>query len=111
MWDKLEQVERHFEELSMKLSTPEVIKNSGLFQKYSREHKELTELVATFRAYRKAKEELQGSKEIMQSSRDAEMVELASEEARLLAAELDGLEQRLKLLLVPKDPNDDKNII
>lgn len=111
MWDKLEQVEKHFEEISDKLSSPDIIKNRELFQKFSREHKELSELVATYRSFRKAKEELEGSRDIINNSRDAEMVELASEEARLLEAELEGFEQRLKILLIPKDPNDDKNII
>lgn len=111
MWDKLAQVEERYEELAEKLSSPDVIKDRALFQKLSKEHKDLTEVVATFRAYRKAKEELQGSQEILQAGEDAALVEAAQEEVRMLSAELEGLEQRMRLLLIPKDPNDDKNVI
>lgn len=111
MWDKLLRVEERFEEIAEKLSTPEIISNREMLHKLSKEHKELTELVATFRAYRKAKEELQGSRDIIASSSDKEMVELAQEEAHMLAAEMEGLEKQLTVLLMPKDPNDDKNVI
>lgn len=111
MWDKLAQVEERYEELSEKLSSPEVIKDRALFQKLSREHKELTEVVATYRAYRKAKEELQGSEEILQTSDDPGLTEAAQEEVRMLKAELEGLEKEMRVLLIPKDPNDDKNVI
>lgn len=111
MWDKLAQVEERYEELAEKLSSPETIKDRALFQKLSKEHKDLTEVVATFRAYRKAKEELQGSQDIVQSGEDAALVEAAQDEIRMLNAELDGLETRMRALLIPKDPNDDKNVI
>ncbi len=111
MWDKLLRVEERFEEIAEKLSTPEIISNREMLHKLSKEHKELTELVATFRAYRKVRDELQGSKDIINTSSDREMVELAQEEARMLEAEIVALEEQLKVLLMPKDPNDDKNII
>lgn len=111
MWEKLKDVERRYEELAQLLSSPEVIKKNELLSKYSREHKELHEIVATFRAYKKASEELKGSKDVLQSSNDAGMLELAKEEVRMLEGELEGLEQRLKLLLLPKDPNDSKNVV
>lgn len=111
MWDKLAQVEERYEEIAEKLSSPEVIKDRALFQKLSKEHKELTEVVATFRAYRKAKEELQGSQDIIDAAEDPELVETAQEEVRMLSGELEGLEQRMRILLIPKDPNDDKNVI
>ncbi len=111
MWDKLVQVEERYEEIAEKLSSPDVIKDRALFQKLSKEHKDLTEVVATFRAYRKAKEELQGSREILDAADDPELVETAQEEVRMLQAELEGLEKRMRVLLIPKDPNDDKNVI
>lgn len=111
MWDKLLQVEQRYEELAEKLSSPETIKDRGLFQKLSKEHKDLTEVVATFRAYRKAKEELQGSQDIVQAGEDPALVEAAQEEIKMLNGELEGLESRMRVLLVPKDPNDDKNVI
>ena len=111
MWDKLADVERRYEDLGVKLSSPEVLNNRELLQKYSKEHKDLTEIVATYRSYKKAKEELQGSKDLQQTSSDRDLVEMAREESALLEKELDGLVVRLRLLLVPKDPNDDKNVI
>jgi peptide chain release factor 1 len=111
MWDRLEAVERRYEEIGALLSSPDVIKNRELFSKYSREHKELSEVVATLRAYRKAKDELQGSKDMIAKESDPEMIAVAKEEAALLGRELQGLEERLKLALIPKDPNDHKNVI
>jgi peptide chain release factor 1 len=111
MWDKLEEVERRYEELARQLSSPEIISNRELFRLSSKEHNSLGEIVATYRAFKKAREELQGSKQIIDSSSDRDMVDLAREELKMLQGELEGLEQRLKLLLLPKDPNDDKNVI
>lgn len=110
MWDKLSEVERRFEEVGEQLSQPETIKNRQLFQKLSKEHAELSEIVATFRAFRKAREELAESRELLQSG-DAEMMALAREEVKLLEGEIEGLEKRLQMLLLPKDPNDEKNVI
>lgn len=111
MWDKLIEVEQRFEELATMLSQPEVISNRTLFSKYSKEHKDLTEIVATYRAYKKAKEELDGSKELLAASKDEEMIAMAQDEMRLLGQELEGLEKQLQILLLPKDPNDEKNVI
>lgn len=111
MWDKLNEVEQRFEELAAMLSQPEIISNRTLFSKYSKEHKDLTEIVATYRAYKKAKEELEGSKDLLATSKDPEMISMAQDEMRLLQGELEGLEKELQVLLLPKDPNDDKNVI
>ena len=111
MWDKLEAVEKRYEELQALLSSPEIISNRDLFQKHSREHKGLSEIVAVFRAHRKAKEELEGSKDVAARETDAALVEIAREEVRLLQGELSGLEERLRVLLLPKDPNDERNVI
>jgi len=110
MWDKLAAFEARYEEIGAQLSSPDVIKNRELFQKLSKEHKDLTEIVATYRAHRKANEELAGSRALMNGG-DKELAEVAAEEAKLLEAEIRGLEERLKILLIPKDPNDDKNVI
>ena len=111
MWDKLADIERRYDEIARELSSPEVISNRERFRKCSIEHKELTEIVATYRAFKKAKEELEGSREIVNRGKDDDLVEMAKEEMRLLEAELLGIEGRLKLLLIPKDPNDSKNVI
>lgn len=111
MWTKLQELENKFEELGIKLTQPDIIANRELFTRYSKEHAELTEIVATFQSYKKAEEELKGSKELIESSSDREMREMAEEEMRLLKGELEGLEKQLQILLLPKDPNDDKNVI
>lgn len=111
MWDKLKEVEERFEEISRKLGVPEIVADRRELEKLSRAHKELSEIVATYRAYKKAKEELQGSEDLIEGGADRDLVALAQEEARMLRAELTGLEEKLRLLLLPKDPNDDKSVV
>lgn len=111
MWDKLQEVERKYEEIAKELASPEVHANRERVTRLTKEHKDLTPIVATFRAYQKAQEELKGSKEILSAGKDPELVELAKEEAALLEKEVVALTHDLKLLLLPKDPNDSKNVI
>lgn len=111
MWDKLKEVEERYEQLAQQLSKAEIIANRELFQKYSKEYKSLTDIVTTFRAYTKAKEELAGSQELVASSSDPDMRAMADEEAKVLVGVVADLEQQLQVLLLPKDPNDDKNVI
>jgi peptide chain release factor 1 len=111
MWDKLNAVEQRYEEVARKLSDPAVIADRVQFQQLSKEHKSLSEIVATYRAFRKVREELAGSREIIAAGDDPELVKMAQEESRLLAGEVSGLEERLHFLLLPKDPNDEKNVI
>jgi peptide chain release factor 1 len=79
MWDKLAAIEVRFEEIAHQLSSPEVISDRNLFQKLSREHSDMSELVATIRSHRKAKDELTGAEELVNSSTDAEMASVANE--------------------------------
>ena len=111
MWDRLAEVEKRFDQITELLSSPETHSDRQLMLKLSRERKELSEIVATFRSYKKAQEELQGSKDILSASPDSDLAEMAREEARLLEKEMEGLEAQLKILLLPRDPNDDKNVI
>ncbi len=111
MWHKLEEVERRFEELTEMLSSPDVIANRELLTKYSKEHKELREIVANYRAYKKAQEEYESSRKLVDTEKDAGLLEMAKEEIGLLEKEMEGLAENLKLLLLPKDPNDHKNVI
>jgi peptide chain release factor 1 len=111
MWDKLKDVEERYDQLAQELSKAEIISNRELFQKYSKEYKSLTDLVTTFRAYSKAKEELAGSQELIASSTDPDIREMANEEAKVLSGVVYDLEQQIQILLLPKDPNDDKNVI
>jgi peptide chain release factor 1 len=111
MWSKLQEVEQRYEELTSSLSSPEVAADAGLLRKYSKEHKDLTAIVETYRRFKKVKQDLLESKALLESADDAEMIELARLEIQSLEAEQVELEAQLLILLIPKDPNDDKNII
>ena len=108
MFEKLELVEKRYEELTKLISDPEVISNQSEWQKYMKEHASIEDIVIKFREYKKVKENMEEAKEMMQ---DPEMKELAEEEYYGAKEELPKLEEELKVLLIPKDPDDDKNII
>ena len=111
MWDKLIEVENRYEEVSKKLASPEVLADREALQKYSKEHKDLSEVVAIFRSYKKAKDEYDQSKELLENEKDPELLEMTREEIKLLEGELSAFEDQLRILLIPKDPNDEKNAI
>ena len=108
--DKLEEVERRFERLTADLSNPQVVSDPSRLQKTARERASLEKLVETFRTYKRVLKELADSEEVLASG-DAELKELAKEELPGLKARRDALEEELKVLLLPKDPNDEKNVI
>ena len=110
MFDKLKGVEERFNEVETALSAPDVVKDRAAFEKLSREHSDLSKVVTVFREYQGVVEELADSQELMQDA-DPEMKSLARTEVARLTETRDALEVSLKKLLVPKDPNDDKNII
>jgi peptide chain release factor 1 len=105
---KLSAVEHRYEELGAKLSDPEVLARSGQMQKLAKEHADLRELIETLRVYRDLGKRLDEAKEL---ERDPEMREMARQEQGELGAEQLKLEEQLKILLLPRDPNDDKNIL
>lgn len=105
---KLAAVEQRYEELSGKLGDPVVLANRQLFQKMSKEHSDLRDLVDAFRIYREQGKRVLEAREMQ---KDPEMRDMAFEEERQIAAEQQVLEERIKVLLLPKDPNDDKNIM
>jgi len=111
MLDKLAEVERRYEELNILLSDPEVVGNPKKYGEYAKEHSTLDSVVRCCREFKKVKQELIGAKELIAETADAEMKELAQLEADELAEREATLEQELLVLLAPKDPNDDKNII
>lgn len=111
MFTKLEQVERRYEELTDQMSDPSVISDQSRFQKIAKERSDLEELVETFRTFRHVQSELQGNREMAQGEKDAELREMARAEIPALEVKIAGLEQKLKLLLLPKDPHDEKNVI
>ncbi len=111
MLDKLERLERKYDELSEQVADPEVMGDQVRWQQYIKSHSEISEVVGVFREYKKTAAELADVRQMLQDKLDSEMRELAELEADDLAEQKENLEQRLKLLLLPKDPNDDKNVI
>ncbi len=107
---KLDAVEKRFEELTEKLADPAVVSDRQKYAQIAREHAELSEIVETYREYRKVLEEIKNNKELLEDS-DEELVKLAREELKELEARREELEKKLMLLLLPKDPNDEKNIM
>ncbi|MFO7558757.1 MAG: peptide chain release factor 1 [Desulfobacterales bacterium] len=110
MFDKLLGVEERFTKIEQLLSDPKVLQDREAYQKYSREHSEISEIVTTFRAYKKVLSDLDDSTELLKD-RDSEIKALAREEIDSLTDQKEHLESELKRLLIPKDPNDDRNII
>jgi len=108
MMDKIEELERRYQELEALLSDPAVISNQPEFRKFSREHSDLSELVAAYRRYRKVLSEIADNRELLA---DPDMKEMAEDELKTLGAEKDQLDADIRLLLLPKDPNDDKSVI
>ena len=108
MFDKLESVEKRYEELTKLISDPEIIANQTEWQKMMKEHSSIEEVVLKYREYKKAKESMEEAEELM---KDPEMKELAEAEYYENKEKLPKIEEEIKILLIPKDPDDDKNII
>ena len=110
MFAKIKEIEDRFEQLENELSRPEILKDQNLYKKYSKEHSDLSPIINTYRRYISFKEEIKSNKLLMDDP-DQEIRKLAREEAEVLENEVSLIENKLKLLLLPKDPNDEKNII
>lgn len=108
MFKKLEEVERRYEDLERKLQDPSI--SAADIRKYSKEHSDLSELMMAYRELRQAEADLSSSKELMED-KDAEMRAFAREEVARLETLCGELTKKINLLLLPKDPNDDKNVI
>ena len=108
MFDKLESVEKRYEELNQKISDPEVIANQSEWQKLMKEHADIADIVEKYREYKKVEKAIEDLKEMLN---DKEMHDLAQAELDESKEKLPKIEEELKLLLVPKDPNDDKKVI
>ena len=108
MFDKLEEVEKRYEELTKMISDPEVIANQTEWQQLMKEHSSMQDVVAKYREYKKVKQQMEDAKEMMD---DKELKELAEAEYYEAKDKLPKIEEELKILLIPTDPNDDKNII
>ncbi|PCF36860.1 peptide chain release factor 1 [Staphylococcus delphini] len=111
MFDQLDIVEERYEQLNELLSDPEVVSDSNLLRKYSKEQSELQKTVEVYRQYKQVKEDAEEIELMLAETDDADEVEMLKEEASALKAEVPELEEQLKLLLIPKDPNDEKDVI
>ncbi len=109
--DKLKSVEQTFQELTRRLGDPDIATNPDELQKIAKARSSLEETVNTYQEWKNSTEELAGAKEILKESNDPEMKEMAALEVEELEEKLEQLETRLKILLLPRDPNDDKNIM
>ena len=110
MFRKLEEVEDRFREVEGQLADPTVMANQEKFRALTREHAELSEVVEVYRQYRRLGEEIEGNRELLRDA-DPEVAEMAKAELPELEARREEFAQQLKLLLLPRDPNDGKNVI
>ncbi|MBW1740732.1 MAG: peptide chain release factor 1 [Deltaproteobacteria bacterium] len=110
MFDNLKGVEERFINLEKLLSDPQVIRDQETYRQYTREHAELSKIVSVFREYKQVTKDIRESKDLLEDG-DEEIKELAREDIQTLTERQEALERELKLLLIPKDPNDEKNIV
>ena len=111
MFEKLNLMEQKYEEISQKLSDPSVISDNKLYSQLMREFKNMTPIIEKFREYKKAQESLNEAQEILNSSDDKDFREMAQAEYEESKEKISSCTEELKILLLPKDPNDDKNVI
>ena len=111
MLEKLAQIEKNYEEINEQLSSPDVVSDIQAYTKLMKQHRSLGEIVEKYREVKKMKEDLEGAREVLAATDDKEMRELAEMEIAGLEENLEKAEEQLKLLLIPKDPNDEKNVI
>ena len=111
LFDKLQQIEERYEEMTRELSSPEVHDDSARYQKIAKTHSELGEIVAKHREWKEIVKGIEESKQLLAESDDPEMKQMAQDEQRALEARREAVEKEVKVLLIPKDPNDEKNVI
>ena len=109
--DKLDQLGTRYDDLTQQLSTAEVASDSARFQKIAKQHAELEEIVAKHREFKQLEKDLAGAHQMVVENEDAEMKQMALDEEKQLIARKEIVERELKLLLLPKDPNDEKSVI
>src|SRR5450631_2139003 len=111
MFDRLEQTEARYEELTQALTLPDITNDSAKYQKTAKAHSDLVPIVEKFREYKELKKGIEGSKALLVSESDPEMRTYAQDELTGLETRITAVEQDLKIMLLPKDPNDEKNVI
>ena len=111
MFDRLDDMLRHYEELMLELNNPSVAEDQRKFRKLMKEQADLAPIVDAYKQYKQAKQDVDDSLALLDEESDEEMKELAKEELADAKKRIEELEQELKILLLPKDPNDEKNVI
>jgi len=111
MSEKLDQLEARYDELTQQLSSAEVLADSARYQRLAKAHAELDELVSKHREYKRIQNDLASARQMYMEAKDADMKQLAHEEEKQLLERKDLLERELKILLLPRDPNDEKNVL
>ena len=111
MFDRLQIVEDRYEKLNELLSDPEIINDTKKLREYSKEQSDIQETVMVYREYKEVQQQFKDAKAMLEEKLDNEMREMVKEEIHELEEQIEGFEERLKILLLPKDPNDDKNVI
>src|ERR1700719_1746168 len=109
--ERLDQLGARYDELTKDLSTSEVVSDSARYQKVAKQHAELEQIVEKHREFKQIEKDLAGAHQMFLEAEDAEMKQMAHDEEKQLAARKEIVERELKLLLLPRDPNDDKSVI
>ncbi|MFJ7736098.1 peptide chain release factor 1 [Lysinibacillus sp. NPDC097287] len=111
MFDRLQAVEDRYERLNELLSDPDIVNDSKKLRDYSKEQSDIQETVDAYREYKEVKAQLADAREMLDNEKDPDMHEMVKEEFNSLKEQQEELEERLRILLIPKDPNDNKNVI
>ena len=111
MFDKLDDLLRRYEEIMNELAEPDVANNQDRFRKLMKEQSDMTPLVEAYTEYKKCKQDVEDSLAMLEEESDEEMREMLKETLNDSKKRIEELEKELKILLLPKDPNDEKNVI
>ena len=111
MFDRLQAVEDRYEQLNELLSDPEIVSDNKKLREYSKEQSDISQTVEAYREYKEVKSQIQDAKMMLEEKLDADMRDMVKEELSELQARQEELEGTMRILLIPKDPNDDKNVI
>src|SRR5512135_1933069 len=111
MFDRLDQIELRYNELTAALASPEITNDSAKYQKTAKAHSELAPIVEKYREYKDLKKGVEDSRALIADESDAEMKAYAQEELAQLEQRIASVQEELKILLIPKDPNDTKNVV
>ena len=111
MIDRLEGIARRYHEIESEMARPEVASDHSQLTKLAREQRTLRETVEKYEAFKRARHELESAREMLRHEKDADMLEYLRAEERRSAAQVGELDEQLKVLLLPKDPNDDRDVV